>query len=324
MSEFDFLLRTLTKGDCSLLLDVENLRINPPITATTQRSALRALPRDRSRSARRWRDAVEGLQVDSHDRPISAEPGLLKDSSASAAGKRHRRARSRGRRRAARSSRTSQVRAVVEPYGDLTREELLALKNALFTGSLVKDCSRNRPRTARIRPRSRESKTDRQGRIRLGRGRAGPRRAVFAAGKRLRDRPPGQGLFEAERMGSHSIRSSAGAARSPVCSTSPIASLRSPRCGQCPGRATRPGRVEAKYQMVVLFRRALGVRLRACRFNVRAFFESDGTETPTNNPGNANASRHHRRPAQRCSAHDPAFSKLIRFPACSPVLEGAA
>ena len=40
---------------------------------------------------------------------------------------------------------------------------------------------------------------------------------------------------------------------------------------------------EAKDKMVVL-RRAVGVRLRACRFNVRAFFESDGTELPATVP----------------------------------------
>jgi hypothetical protein len=38
----------------------------------------------------------------------------------------------------------------------------------------------------------------------------------------------------------------------------------------------------AKNEMVL--RRAVGLRLRACRFNVRAFFEGDGTETPAEIP----------------------------------------
>jgi hypothetical protein len=49
-----------------------------------------------------------------------------------------------------------------------------------------------------------------------------------------------------------------------------------------PGEQPAPG-VEAKDGMVVL-RRAIGVRLRACKFNVRAFFESDGLETPATIP----------------------------------------
>jgi uncharacterized protein len=81
MSEFDFLLKTLTKGDCSLLLDVENLRINATNHGYDALAVLRALPKGIVRAVHVAGGAIlNGMQVDSHDRPISDETlGLLKE-----------------------------------------------------------------------------------------------------------------------------------------------------------------------------------------------------------------------------------------------------
>jgi len=81
MSELGFLLRTLEKSDCSLLLDVENLRINSTNHGYDAEAALRALPKGIVRAVHvAGGTTLNGLQVDSHDRPISNRTlELLKD-----------------------------------------------------------------------------------------------------------------------------------------------------------------------------------------------------------------------------------------------------
>lgn len=81
MSEFDFLLQTLTKGECSLLLDVENLRINATNHGYDAHAALRALPKGIVAAAHVAGGTIlNGVQVDSHDQPISEDTlGLLKE-----------------------------------------------------------------------------------------------------------------------------------------------------------------------------------------------------------------------------------------------------
>lgn len=81
MSELDFLLRTLARGGCSLLLDVENLRINSTNHGYDAEAAIRALPKGIVSAVHvAGGTTVNGLQVDSHDRPISNRTlGLLKD-----------------------------------------------------------------------------------------------------------------------------------------------------------------------------------------------------------------------------------------------------
>ena len=81
MSELDFLLNTLTRGRCTLLLDVENLRINATNHGYDAREALRALPAGVVRSAHvAGGTLLDGVHVDSHDRPVSEDTlALLKD-----------------------------------------------------------------------------------------------------------------------------------------------------------------------------------------------------------------------------------------------------
>lgn len=81
MSEFDFLLRTVTEGGCELLLDVENLRINASNHRYDASAALRSLPNDIVRAAHVAGGRVlDGVHVDSHDQPISDDTlALLTD-----------------------------------------------------------------------------------------------------------------------------------------------------------------------------------------------------------------------------------------------------
>ena len=81
MSELDFLLNTLTRGRCTLLLDVENLRINATNHGYDAREALRALPAGVVRSAHvAGGTLLDGVHVDSHNRPVSEDTlALLKD-----------------------------------------------------------------------------------------------------------------------------------------------------------------------------------------------------------------------------------------------------
>jgi uncharacterized protein (UPF0276 family) len=81
MSEFEFLLRTLTAGRCDLLLDVENLRINATNHGYDPQTALRMLPPGIVRAAHvAGGTTLDGVQVDSHDRPVSdATLALLKE-----------------------------------------------------------------------------------------------------------------------------------------------------------------------------------------------------------------------------------------------------
>ena len=81
MSELDFLLRTLARGGCTLLLDVENLRINAANHGYDARAALRALPDGIVRAAHvAGGTLLDGVHVDSHDRAVSdATLDLLKD-----------------------------------------------------------------------------------------------------------------------------------------------------------------------------------------------------------------------------------------------------
>ena len=81
MSEFEFLLRTLTAGRCDLLLDVENLRINATNHGYDPQTALRMLPPRIVRAAHvAGGTTLDGVQVDSHDRPVSDDTlALLKE-----------------------------------------------------------------------------------------------------------------------------------------------------------------------------------------------------------------------------------------------------
>lgn len=81
MSEFEFLLRTLTTGRCDLLLDVENLRINATNHGYDPQVALRMLPPRIVRAAHVAGGTMfDGVQVDSHDRPVSDDTlALLKE-----------------------------------------------------------------------------------------------------------------------------------------------------------------------------------------------------------------------------------------------------
>jgi len=81
MSEFDFLIRTLTRGDCALLLDVENLRINATNHGYDAQAAVRDLPTGIVRAAHvAGGTLLNGVHVDSHDRPVSDDTlALLKD-----------------------------------------------------------------------------------------------------------------------------------------------------------------------------------------------------------------------------------------------------
>lgn len=72
MSEFDFILRTLTRGKCALLLDVENLRINATNHGYDAHGALHTLPTGIVRAVHvAGGRLLDGVHVDSHDRPIS-------------------------------------------------------------------------------------------------------------------------------------------------------------------------------------------------------------------------------------------------------------
>jgi uncharacterized protein (UPF0276 family) len=81
MSEFDFLLRTLTRARCGLLLDVENLRINAANHGYDAKDALRALPPGIVRAVHVAGGTIlDGVHVDSHDSPVSDETlALLTD-----------------------------------------------------------------------------------------------------------------------------------------------------------------------------------------------------------------------------------------------------
>jgi uncharacterized protein (UPF0276 family) len=81
MSELDFLLTTLARGRCTLLLDVENLRINAANHGYDALAALRAMPDGIVRAAHvAGGTLLDGVHVDSHDRPVSdATLTLLKD-----------------------------------------------------------------------------------------------------------------------------------------------------------------------------------------------------------------------------------------------------
>jgi uncharacterized protein (UPF0276 family) len=81
MSELEFLLRILSEGDCSLLLDLENLRINGTNHGYDAQAALRELPKGSVRAVHvAGGSVVDGVHVDSHDHPIPDRTlELLKD-----------------------------------------------------------------------------------------------------------------------------------------------------------------------------------------------------------------------------------------------------
>lgn len=72
MSEFDFMVQALTQSNSSLLLDVENLRINAANHGYDALAVLRALPKGLVRAVHVAGGTVlRGMQVDTHSVPIS-------------------------------------------------------------------------------------------------------------------------------------------------------------------------------------------------------------------------------------------------------------
>ena len=81
MSEADFLLRALHEGGCSLLLDIENLRINAANHRYDAVAFLHGLPCGAVRAVHvAGGTLLDGVHIDSHDRPVSAQTlGLLEE-----------------------------------------------------------------------------------------------------------------------------------------------------------------------------------------------------------------------------------------------------
>jgi uncharacterized protein (UPF0276 family) len=74
MTEAAFLLRVLREGDCSLLLDLENLRINAANHRYDAVEFLHGLPRGTVRAVHlAGGTLVDGVHIDSHDRPVPAQ-----------------------------------------------------------------------------------------------------------------------------------------------------------------------------------------------------------------------------------------------------------
>jgi uncharacterized protein len=72
MSELDFMLGVLDASDCLLLMDLENLRINAANHGYDAAALLRRLPPGKVEAVHLAGGVVrKGLQLDSHDRPVS-------------------------------------------------------------------------------------------------------------------------------------------------------------------------------------------------------------------------------------------------------------
>jgi uncharacterized protein len=80
MSELDFVCAVLARGGCTLLLDVENLRINAANHDFDPIAFVRALPANAVRAVHvAGGTAGGGLELDTHDRPVSAKTLALLD-----------------------------------------------------------------------------------------------------------------------------------------------------------------------------------------------------------------------------------------------------